>query len=232
MTPSLVAAGATTTDRAVEAPLAIRRDSVARRIVDIVIAGTARVVVAPVMAVIALLVRRGSPGPAVFRQVRVGVGERPFTLLKFRSMRADGGAGASQVSGRQDPRITRVGAVLRATKLDELPQLVNVLRGDMTVIGPRAEVERYVAHYTDEERLLLTVRPGLTCPGQLHFTEHQADELDDETDPETFYVEQQLHPKLALDLDYLRRRSLPTDLGVLWWTVVILLRALRPTRRP
>ena len=231
MTPSLVAPGATTTDQALT-PLAIRRDSVARRIADLVIAGTALVVVAPVMAVIALLVRRESPGPAIFRQVRVGLGERPFTLLKFRSMRADGGAGASQVSGRQDPRITRVGAVLRATKLDELPQLINVLRGDMTVIGPRAEVERYVAHYTDEERLLLTVRPGLTCPGQLHFTEHQADELDEASDPETFYVEQQLHPKLALDLGYLRQRSLRTDLGVLWATVVMLLRALRPTRRP
>jgi lipopolysaccharide/colanic/teichoic acid biosynthesis glycosyltransferase len=213
----------------VVSPAAIHGDSRARRVVDVALGSLLLVLAAPLMLVIAILVRRGSPGPALFRQARVGRGGEPFTLLKFRSMRTGTGSGP-QVSGSHDPRITRLGAVLRATKLDELPQLINVVRGDMTIIGPRAEVARYVEHYTDEERLLLTVRPGLTCPGQLHFTEQQADELDDADDPETFYVERQLHPKLALDLAYLRERSVRTDLRVLLATVLVLARALRPHR--
>lgn len=229
MTASLVGPGKRTAAPA-EPVTAIRGDTRARRAVDVVVGSVLLVVAAPLMAVIAVLIRRESPGPAVFRQVRVGARDQPFTLLKFRSMRTGGGDGA-QVSGNRDPRITRVGAVLRASKLDELPQLVNVVRGDMTIIGPRAEVARYVEHYTDEERLLLTVRPGLTGPGQLHFTERQADELDDVDDPETHYVERQLHPKLALDLDYLRDRSLRTDLRVLVTTVRVLVHALVP-RRP
>lgn len=228
MTAYLLGRGERTAVRA-EPAAPIRGDSRARRVVDVVLGGALLVLLSPVMVVIALLVRRESPGPALFRQIRVGAGAEPFTLLKFRSMRVGGGGGA-QVSGSRDPRITRIGALLRASKLDELPQLLNVVRGDMTIIGPRAEVARYVEHYTDEERLLLTVRPGLTCPGQLHFTESQAAELDGADDPEIFYVEHQLHPKLALDLAYLRERSLRTDLRVLATTVRVLARAVVPHR--
>jgi lipopolysaccharide/colanic/teichoic acid biosynthesis glycosyltransferase len=126
------------------------------------------------------------------------------------------------VSGRHDPRVTRLGAFLRATKLDELPQLVNVVKGEMTLIGPRAEVPRYLPHYTAEERAILSVRPGLTGPGQVYFTTNQAAELDSVEDPETHYVERQLHPKLALDLDYLRRRSLRADAAILAGTLALL----------
>jgi len=112
---------------------------------------------------------------------------------------------------------------LRATKIDELPQLLNLLRGEITLVGPRAEVESYVARYTDEERRLLSVRPGLTGPGQLYFTTHQAVELDAVEDPEAFYLEHQLHPKLAMDLAYLRRRGLVPDLAVLARTMAVVL---------
>ena len=111
---------------------------------------------------------------------------------------------------------------LRKTKLDELPQLVNVLRGDMTLIGPRAEVPQYVAHYTDIERSTLLVRPGLTGPGGIWFTSSQAAELDESDDPERAYVERQLHEKLALDIEYLRDRTLARDLRVIAQTVKVL----------
>jgi lipopolysaccharide/colanic/teichoic acid biosynthesis glycosyltransferase len=127
------------------------------------------------------------------------------------------------VSGAHDPRVTRVGAFLRRTKLDELPQLLNVLVGEMTLIGPRAEVPRYVVHYTPRERTILSVRPGVTGPGAVYFSEHQADALDDAEDPERWYVEHQLHPKLAIDLEYLQKRGVRTDLRVVLSTVAVLL---------
>jgi lipopolysaccharide/colanic/teichoic acid biosynthesis glycosyltransferase len=126
------------------------------------------------------------------------------------------------ISGHSDPRVTRVGRVLRATKIDELPQILNVIRGEMTLVGPRAEVERYIRYYTPEERLLLQVRPGLTGPGQVFFTTDQAGELDRTGDPEELYVKRQIHAKLALDLEYLRRRGLRADMSVLLRTLALL----------
>jgi hypothetical protein len=122
--------------------------------------------------VIALIIRVDGPGPVLYTQERLGVGGRSFRLLKFRSMIVGADRHGASVSGVEDPRVTRVGRYLRRTKLDELPQLVNVLRGEMTLIGPRAEVARYAAHFTAAERELLCVRPGLTGPGQLWFSTH------------------------------------------------------------
>jgi len=201
----------------------IRGDTTLRRLCDVVFGSALLLLAAPVILLIAVAVKLESRGPAFFSQTRVGRGERPFDILKFRSMVADAGRLGPPVSGRRDPRVTRVGAVLRATKLDELPQLVNVVKGEMTLIGPRAEVPRYVAHYTPEERTLLSVRPGLTGPGQVHFTQEQAGQLDAVSDPDAHYIGHQLHPKLAIDLDYLRRRSLRTDAEVLVRTVALLL---------
>src|SRR5262249_46111074 len=176
----------------------------------------------PVVLLLAAAVKLESRGPALYSQERVGKEGRPFRMHKFRSMVVGADRMGPAVSGHRDPRVTRVGAFLRATKLDELPQLVNVVKGEMTFIGPRAEVARYVAHYTEEERALLTVRPGLTGPGQVYFTTDQAGELDGVADPDRHYIEHQLHPKLALDLDYLRRRSLLFDLSILGGTVALL----------
>jgi lipopolysaccharide/colanic/teichoic acid biosynthesis glycosyltransferase len=205
-----------------EGEVTIRGDSAARRLVDVGVSAGALVVASPVLALVAALVKAESRGPAFYMQERIGKYGRPFRIVKFRSMVADAERIGPLVSGRRDPRITRVGAFLRATKLDELPQLVNVLRGDMTLIGPRADVARYVAHFTAEERQLLAVRPGLTGPSAVYFTTDQAGELDGVTDPDAFYIEHQLHPKLALDLEYLRRRSIAADLGILWRTASVL----------
>lgn len=198
-------------------------DGLLRRSLDVVVALLGLLLLAPLLGLLALAVRLDSPGPALFRQVRVGRDGRPFRILKFRSMVAAQGPSVSQVSGREDPRVTRVGRLLRVTKLDELPQLWNVLRGEMTLVGPRAEVPDYVRHYTSEERLLLGVRPGLTGAGQLYFTTDQAGDLDAAADPERHYLEHQLHPKLAIDLAYLRQRGPVTDLRLLARTVGCLL---------
>jgi lipopolysaccharide/colanic/teichoic acid biosynthesis glycosyltransferase len=200
----------------------IRGDSATRRLVDVVVSAGALVLVSPLLILVVALVKAESLGPVFYLQKRIGKHGRPFRILKFRSMVANAERLGPLVSGRRGPRITRGGAFLRATKLDELPQLINVLRGDMTLIGPRADVARYVAQFTTEERQLLAVRPGLTGPSAVYFTTDQASELDGVTDPDAYYIEHQLHPKLALDLDYLRHRSVSVDIGILWRTASVL----------
>jgi lipopolysaccharide/colanic/teichoic acid biosynthesis glycosyltransferase len=202
----------------------VRDDSRLRRTIDLGVALAATVLLSPLLALIALLIKVDSPGPVLYGQQRVGKDEHPFKILKFRSMVAGAERLGAAVAGRHDPRITRIGALLRASKLDELPQLANIFVGHMTLIGPRAEVPRYVRYYTDEERRVLTVRPGLTGPGQLLFSREQAAELDGVADPEVQYVEHQLHVKLALDLDYLHGRHLRSDLAILGQTVAVMLR--------
>ena len=197
----------------------VKADTAARRAVDVLAALVGIVVCAPVLAAVVLLVRLDSSGPAMFRQARVGRGGRPFVMYKFRTMAAGAASVGPAVSGNADPRVTRMGAVLRRTKIDELPQLVNVLRGDMTLIGPRAEVAGYVDCYTPEQRQTLEVRPGLTGPGGIWFTLAQAADLDAAADPEQVYIREQLPEKLALDLAYLRHRTLWEDLRILLRTV-------------
>jgi lipopolysaccharide/colanic/teichoic acid biosynthesis glycosyltransferase len=195
--------------------------------VDFVIACIALLVVSPLLLAAAAAVLVTSRGPVLYKQVRAGKSGRPFTMLKFRSMVRDADRLGPLVTDRADPRITRIGALLRATKLDELPQLFNVVRGDMTLIGPRPEVPHFLSSYHPEELGILRVRPGLTGPGQIFYTEVQA-EQDRAADPEAHYVDCQLHPKLAVDLDYLRRRSLSFDLAILLRTVALICHLARP----
>jgi len=216
---------------------AIGRDTSLRRFVDVACATVLLAGLAPLFAVLAVAVRLDSPGPICYRALRVGRDGKTFRMLKFRSMRPDADRLGPGVSGLDDPRVTRVGRVLRSTKFDELPQLLNVLHGTMTLVGPRAESPHYLRHYTAEERLLVTVRPGVTGPGQLEFTLRQAAELDGAGDPDRHYVEHQLHSKLALDLDYLRERRLAKDVEILATTIGLVVRttvrlALTATRRP
>lgn len=193
---------------------ALRLDTGRRRLVDVVVAGAGLVLGTPLIAVMGVLVRLTSAGPVLFRQERVGRDGRLFRIWKFRTMTADAATHGAAVSGRVDSRVTAVGRYLRPTRLDELPQLVNILRGDMTLIGPRPEVPGFVAHYTEDERLTLLVRPGLIGPGGLLFAAEQSRELDDAEDPDLFYIHHHLHPKLAADLAYLRDRRLLRDLQV------------------
>lgn len=198
-------------------------DSRLRRGADVAVAVTALIVLLPLLAGIAVAIRLTSAGPAVYRQLRVGRDGRRFAIWKFRTMVADADRIGPAVSGSEDPRVTRVGHWLRATRFDELPQLVNLLRGDMTLIGPRPEVERFIGYYSPAERRLLTVRPGVLGPGALLFAAAQSQELTVAADPEAHYVAYHLHPKLALDLAYLDRRGLRADLALLRRTARVVL---------
>jgi lipopolysaccharide/colanic/teichoic acid biosynthesis glycosyltransferase len=159
-----------------------------------------------------VLIRATSAGPGIFRQRRVGRGGTNFVIWKFRTMTVDAAEHGPAVSGWEDPRVTRAGRLLRATRLDELPQLVNVLCGHMTLVGPRPEVPQFVTRYTPAERALLAVRPGVIGPGALLFAVQQSDELDVAEDADEFYVRHHLHPRLALDLAYLQDRRITRDL--------------------
>jgi lipopolysaccharide/colanic/teichoic acid biosynthesis glycosyltransferase len=197
-----------------------------KRLFDVAVSLTAIVLLVPVLVVIALLVKLGSPGPVLYRQQRVSRGGRLFELLKFRTMVAGADRMAANVSATGDPRVTRVGAFLRKSYLDELPQLVNVLRGDMSLVGPRPETPEFVALYSPEERRVLTVRPGLAGPSTLAFMD-EADLLATAPDPVAFYTTTVLHDRVRADLTYLERRSIGYDIRLLATQVLSIVRRLR-----
>ncbi len=200
-----------------------RRELAAKRALDIAAAAAGLVAVAPLLGVIALVVRKTSPGPALFRQTRVGRDGEPFEMLKFRTMRvATPGETGPQVTAGGDSRITRVGRVLRKTKLDELPELVNVLRGDMSLVGPRPEVPKYVAHYSAEEKATVhSVRPGLTDPATVRFRSEE-EILARAEDPERAYIDDVLPTKIRMYTDYLDTASFLGDLRILAGTLVVI----------
>jgi len=166
---------------------------------------------------IAVAVRVDSPGPILHHARRVGLGGHLFTVFKFRTMASDAASG-SAITQAKDPRITRVGRVLRRWKLDELPQIWNVVRGDMSFVGPRPEDPRFVLRYTPEQRDVLSVRPGITGPSQLVFREEER--LLDTDDPETTYIRDILPRKLLIDLEYARRHNLLDDMRILVQTLL------------
>lgn len=194
-----------------------------KRAFDVLFASTALVLLMPLLLVFALVVATGSPGGAFFRQVRVGRHGREFRLLKFRSMQPGSEALGQLTIGGRDPRITGVGHFLRRTKLDELPQLWNVLKGDMSVVGPRPEVPRYVALYTPEQQVVLSVRPGITGMASLDYVDEN-ELLARSDDPERTYVEEVMPAKLALDLRYVRERSFALDLRIIAATLRLIFR--------
>ncbi len=194
----------------------------AKRVADVAVAGAGLLLTAPLQALIAGAVRLDSPGPALFRQTRVGRGGAPFTILKFRTMRTDP-VRVGGVTATGDPRVTRVGRVLRATKLDELPQLVNVVRGDMSLVGPRPELPRYVELWEPARRdIILSVRPGITDPASVAFRD-EGSQLAAAADPERHYVDCLLPLKTAMYVDYVRSASWRTDLGIVLQTARALL---------
>jgi lipopolysaccharide/colanic/teichoic acid biosynthesis glycosyltransferase len=188
------------------------------RAFDLVASLVGLIVLAPLLLVVAALVRATSSGPALFTQERVGLGGRPFRIYKFRTMEQDAEASGGQLTIGADPRITRVGATLRRLKLDELPQLINVLRGDMSLVGPRPEVPRYVARYDERQRAVLRVRPGITDPASIAFRDENA-LLARSADPEATYLEVVMPKKLEMNLAYLERRTVLSDVGVIMRTL-------------
>jgi len=195
---------------------------VAKRAFDLVAASLGLLVLSPLFAAVAVMIRTTSPGPVFFRQERVGLRGRSFRIYKFRTMRHDAEAVGGQLTVGGDPRITRVGAALRRGKIDELPQLINVVRGEMSLVGPRPEVPRYVAHYDDRQRRVLDVRPGITDPASIAFRDEN-DLLAASEDPERTYLTEVMPRKLEMNLDYLERRGLVSDVAVILSTLARLL---------
>jgi lipopolysaccharide/colanic/teichoic acid biosynthesis glycosyltransferase len=193
----------------------------AKRGMDVALSLAALVALAPVLAAIAIAVKAGSRGPVLFRQQRVGLGGRTFAILKFRSM-ITGAAGPS-LTAKGDARVTRVGRFLRRRKLDELPQLWNVLAGDMSLVGPRPEVQRYVRLFPDAYARILTVRPGLTDFAALEYRDEEST-LAAARDPEAAYTQLVLPAKISLYHRYLDEMSLRTDVALVLRTLAALLR--------
>lgn len=208
--------------------------AVLKRGTDLVLGAIAIVVLLPLALIIALAVVADSSGAAIFGARRVGRGGRQFTMYKFRSMAQGADRAGPGVTGAYDYRITRVGAFLRRTKIDELPQLINVLKGDMSLVGPRPEAPAYVELWTPEEHEVLRVRPGITGPAQIAYVDEE--ELLAAPNPDVVYESELLHAKLAMDLEYARYYTFRRDLGLLWGTVASILsasgrRSNRPRRR-
>lgn len=194
-----------------------------KRLFDILFSLVALLALLPVLLVFGLSVALTSPGGAFFRQVRVGRGGKEFRLLKFRSMRPGSEAQGQLTIGGRDPRITGVGYFLRKTKLDELPQLWNVLVGDMSIVGPRPEVPRYVALYSPEQRVVLGVRPGITGLASMDYVDEN-EMLAKAADPEQAYINEVMPAKLALDLRYVHQRTMALDLKIILATGKLIFR--------
>ena len=177
----------------------------------------------PLFVVVAVLIFFGDGWPVLFKQTRIGLNGAPFKVLKFRTMYKDAErAGQLTVSGR-DPRITRSGYLLRKYKLDELPQLFNVIKGDMSLVGPRPEVPAYVELYTNDQKRVLSVKPGITDAASLEFI-NENELLADADDPQTYYKEVILPRKLRLQLNYVDQRSFMGDISIIVKTVVGIIR--------
>jgi lipopolysaccharide/colanic/teichoic acid biosynthesis glycosyltransferase len=194
----------------------------ARRSLDVAFALTLLVLLLPLLALLALLVEVTSGAPVLFRQPRVGAGGREFTLLKFRSMRQ--GDGGPEVTCDHDRRVTGLGRVLRRLSLDELPQLWNVLRGDMTLAGPRPEVPHLAERYPPQCRWVFRYRPGLTGPCQLR-SRYYARRLDGRADPEEYYLRVLVDQRTELDAEFLRHATVPRVLGLTVRTLLYVLAA-------
>ena len=179
----------------------------------------------PVLLLIGILVMSESRGGIFYRQERIGKGEKPFMLYKFRTMYPNSDRKGLLTVGNRDSRITRVGYYLRRYKLDELPQLLNVLIGDMSLVGPRPEVKKYVDLYTPEQRKVLSIRPGVTDWASLTYI-NENEILAKSDHPEQTYIEEIMPQKLALNLEYVEKQSFYTDLKIIGKTIGKILRIL------
>jgi lipopolysaccharide/colanic/teichoic acid biosynthesis glycosyltransferase len=193
-----------------------------KRSFDVIVATIALVIVAPLLALAAVMVKLSSRGPVFYRGTRVGLDGKLFPMLKFRTMVVDAESLGGSATAADDPRITRFGKFLRRYKLDEMPQFFNVLLGDMSLVGPRPEVQKYVNLYSPEEKAILTVRPGITDWASI-WNSNEAAVLEGSRDPERTYEELIRPTKLALQLLYVRDYSFFVDLRILFHTAVKLI---------
>lgn len=200
-----------------------------KRLFDLTAAAIGSLIAAPIVLCAAVAVKLTSSGPAFYQASRAGLGGQPFTMWKLRTMHCRDIEGSS-ITASEDPRVFFVGKVLRKLKIDELPQLINILRGEMSVVGPRPEAMDIVeSHFTDEFRRTLDVKPGLTSPGTVYcYVEGERILSETAEDPEQVYLDSILPTKMQLELDYLQRASLWGDLGIITDTALVLLSKVLP----
>jgi len=195
-----------------------------KRFFDLLMSSLGLLILGPAMLLIALLIKLDSPGPVLFRQERVGRFGKPFRIRKFRTMRHEAHGKGLQITVGADSRITRVGHYLRGSKLDELPQLIDVWVGSMSLVGPRPEVPRYVAQYSDAMRAkILSVRPGITDIASIEYRDESA-VLARAADPEQAYIQEVMPHKLALSASYVDHASVWLDIKLICRTIVVILR--------
>lgn len=193
-----------------------------KRLFDFLSALVGLIVLSPLFLMTSLIIKLASPGPVFHRGKRVGLNGKLFNLYKFRTMIVHAPAVGPGITSNNDPRITWIGRLLRRTKIDELPQLINVLKGDMSLVGPRPEDPRYVRNYTPEQLKVLNVKPGITSPASLEYRSEEAILTGDEW--QRTYLERVLPHKLAIELEYLKRRNLWGDLGIILRTLLAIFR--------
>lgn len=193
-----------------------------KRLFDIVASGLGLIFLSPLFLVLAVWIKLDSPGPVFYRQVRVGRHNRDFRIFKFRSMRVGADKGSLVTIGGHDPRITRSGYFIRKFKLDEFPQLINVFRGEMSLVGPRPEVRHYIDYWTPEQMHVLDVRPGITDPASIKYR-NENELMEKAEDPERYYIEVIMQEKIKLYLEYVNHHTFWGDIGLIFqtlWSIV------------
>lgn len=193
-----------------------------KRLFDIIASGLGLMVLSPIFFILALWIKLDSKGPVFYRQVRVGKDNKDFRIFKFRSMRVGSDKGSLVTIGGRDPRITRSGYIIRKLKLDELPQLINVFVGDMSLVGPRPEVRHYVDYWTPEQMHVLDVRPGITDPASIKFR-NENELMEKADDPEDYYINIIMQEKLKLYLEYVKNHSFWGDIGLIFKTFWVII---------
>jgi len=185
-----------------------------KRLFDISASGVGLVLLSPLLLAVAVWIKLDSRGPVFFRQTRVGRHNKDFRIFKFRTMRMGSDKGSLITIGGRDSRVTCSGYFLRKTKIDELPQLINVFLGDMSLVGPRPEVRHYVDYWTPGQMRVLDVRPGITDPASIRYC-NESELLANADDPESFYINVIMQDKIKLYLDYVERQSFWTDIRII-----------------
>ena len=188
------------------------------RLLDIIFSTLGIIILLPLFLIICLIIKADSKGGCFFIQERIGKGGKPFGILKFRTMRCGADADGLLTIGTHDKRITRVGTFLRKTKIDELPQLWNVLKGEMSIVGPRPEVEKYVLLYTEEQRKVLSVRPGITDYASIEYV-NENEILSQASDPDRAYIEKVMPHKIKLSMRYLEHYCVSEYLKIIFLTL-------------
>ena len=192
-----------------------------KRLFDIVASGCGLIVLSPLFAILAIWVKLDSEGPVFYRQIRVGYKNKDFSIYKFRSMRIGSDKGSLVTIGGRDPRVTRSGYFIRKFKFDELPQLINVFLGDMSIVGPRPEVRHYVNYWTSEQMHVLDVRPGITDPASIKFR-NENELMEKAENPEDYYINVIMQEKIKLYLEYVENASFWYDIKLVFETFKVI----------